>query len=261
MIGQAGYIIAVSGKGGVGKTFFSSFLIRYLSSKGRSVLAVDADPDSNLPMALGIREYQTVGDAREHLLDVRKTTRAVNEDKMAIFRRQIHEVVFEDDNFDLLVMGRSEGEGCYCAVNHVLRQAIDDMGKSYDVVVVDCEPGLEHFSRRTARDVNLLVAVTDSSRKGIITAQRIRDLSDELHLIFDRMLVVANRITPANEEILKKQMGEDGIEILDMIPFDPRLEELDTRGRPIFDLDEDSPSYKAALRVAGEIEAEIERSG
>ena len=259
-MGIRGYTIAVSGKGGVGKTFLSSFLTRYFSTH-RSVLAIDADPDSNLPMGLGVDEYQTVGDAREQLLDIRNITRDDQEDRMAIFKRRIHEVVFEDDKFDLLVMGRSEGEGCYCAVNHILRQAIDGLSKSYELVIIDCEPGLEHFSRRTAHDVNLLVVVIDSSRKGIITAKRIKGLSQELHIIFDRIFVVANRITPANLKILKDGTRGSDIEIRGSIPFDPELEELDTRGSSIFDLGKDSPAYQAAHSVAEQIEAEMERMG
>ncbi|HDM36635.1 MAG TPA: ATP-binding protein, partial [Candidatus Syntrophoarchaeum butanivorans] len=141
-----GYVIAVSGKGGTGKTLISALLIRHFSRKC-PVLAIDADPDSNLPDVLGVEVERTIGDVRESL-----TGEEVRE-----FEGRIHEILVEERDFDLLVMGRPEQEGCYCVVNNILRVAIDSLAKNYDITIIDGEAGIEHLSRRKTRNVGIMV--------------------------------------------------------------------------------------------------------
>ena len=196
-----GFTIAISGKGGVGKTNISALIIRHLSKEG-TVLAIDADPDSNLPQALGVKFGKSVGDVREAIAETPSYSRTGGAvDKLKSFETALYQIIEEVHGFDLVVMGRSEGEGCYCAVNHVLRQVIDARASSYDFVVMDCEAGLEHLSRRTTRDVDLMIAVTDATRNGLITAKRVQEIAKELRVDFGDIVTVANRITEETKPI------------------------------------------------------------
>jgi hypothetical protein len=148
-----GITIALSGKGGVGKTFISSMLVKRLSEHG-SVLAIDADPDSNLPQALGVNVTKTVGQSREDIINAPMRSPVTNA-KQEYLEQSIHQSIEEFPRFSIIVMGRSEGEGCYCAVNHVIRGVIDTRARGYDFTVIDCPAGLEHLSRRPTRDQEL----------------------------------------------------------------------------------------------------------
>jgi CO dehydrogenase maturation factor len=242
-----GFTIAVSGKGGVGKTNLSALLIRYLSRMG-SVLAVDADPDSNLPQALGVAVNKTVGDVREEITNL-PARRPEAADKMGAFERAMMDIVEETLPFDVLVMGRSEGEGCYCVINNILRQAIDSRADNYDFVVVDCEAGLEHLSRRTTRDIDLLIAVTDATMNGILTAKRVQQLSQALHISFNEVMVVANRVTQETRSLLDRMVQEKDTKIAAYIPYDPLMAEFDILGKPVIELPEDSAASIAVTEM------------
>lgn len=245
------FTIAISGKGGVGKTNLAALMVRHLSTVG-SVLAIDADPDSNLPQALGCPAPHSVGEIREDILNAPARSPLAAEKPEAL-RRAMAEVMVETDRFDLVVMGRSEGEGCYCAVNHILRQIIDGWASSYDFTIIDCEAGLEHLSRRTTRDVDLLLAVTDATKNGILTARRVQELCRELHVEFGRVLVVANRITPQTMPVVKRLAEENGLNIVGFVPYDPLIAELDLQGRPVMDLPADSPACQAVADICNAI--------
>ena len=189
------FSIAVSGKGGVGKTNISALLIRQLSEKGR-VLAIDADPDSNLPQSLGVTVTKSVGDIRESVMNAAAQETESGKKGLRTFREGLDGLVEETDRFDLVVMGRSEGEGCYCAINHVLREVIDTRAKGYDFMVIDCEAGLEHLSRRTTADVSLMIVVTDPTFYGLMAARRIGEISKELLINFGKTIVVLSRSKP-----------------------------------------------------------------
>ncbi len=174
-----GKTITVAGKGGVGKTAISSLIIHTLSKKG-IVLAIDADPSTNLNTALGLPLYNTVGKAREDVTnDIQKGKISPTISKQEIIDMRIREALVESDKIDLLAMGRPEGPGCYCAANHLLRASIDRIAKNYDYVVVDSEAGMEHISRQTTQDVDFLVIVTDPTMRGLTAAVRTRDLIKE----------------------------------------------------------------------------------
>ncbi|MEK7847442.1 MAG: AAA family ATPase [Chloroflexota bacterium] len=245
---RRGFTIAVSGKGGVGKTAVSALLVRHLSRRG-GVLAIDADPDSNLPQALGVNAETTVGEAREAILNAPARSR-VAADKASALRQALAERVEETYDFDLIVMGRSEGPGCYCAVNSILREVIDSRAESYDFTVIDCEAGLEHLSRRTTRDVDVLIAVSDPTKNGLLTARRVVDLTRELMVDFGTSLVVVNRVTPENRPWADSLARELGVEVAYYLPYDPLVAEYDMQGKPLSGLPPHSPLVLAVAALA-----------
>lgn len=240
--------IAVTGKGGVGKTLVSGLLIKFLSEiPDKNTLAIDADPDSNLAESLGIEFEKTVGDIREDLLTERLPP---GMDKKKYLDAKVFEITIETENFDLLVMGRPEGPGCYCAVNHMLRGIIDSTTGAYDYVIVDAEAGLEHLSRRTTENVDSLIIVTDASKKGLKTAERIRELANELDIKFKEVFLVLNKVTNENEEKLKREAEKINLRVIGLIPQDPLVEKYDLEGKPLVDLPGNSGAYQEIRKMA-----------
>ena len=236
-----GFTILVAGKGGTGKTLTSALLVRNQIKHG-AVFAIDADPDSNLPEALGVDIAKTVGDIRESALEFKtRQTENTTTPTEKVMEQGIMEALAEEKGFDLLVMGRSEGEGCYCHVNHILRSIIDTHARSYDTVVIDSEAGLEHISRRTARDVDVMLVVSDASAKGIATARRVKELASELRIEFGHTLLLANKITDQTRDIIAGHVEKEGLDLLGFIPFDPNVSQLDALGNSVWELPDDSP--------------------
>lgn len=249
-------VIAITGKGGTGKTAVAALMIRYLSKKGKLLLAVDADADTNLPETLGCENVKTVGDAKESLQAEIKKPRPDHPDmnKESILKSKIYEIIEEMPGYDLLVMGRPEGTGCYCYVNNLLRGIMDKLIVNYDLVVIDAEAGLEHFSRKILRDIDDLIVVTDASRRGFQTAERIRELVSELDSNVGRIHVVANKVTDANRQEIVKLAGDLKLNLIGVIPLDPKIEEMDIKGIPLFEITDDSVA-------AVEIEKIIQKLG
>ena len=244
-----GFTIVVAGKGGTGKTLTSALLVKDQQKHG-AVLAIDADPDSNLPEILGIDVIGTVGDAREDLLDYKtRQTETVAITPEKLFEQKVMESIAEEQKFDLLVMGRGEGEGCYCAVNHILRSIIDTQAKNYPTVIIDSEAGLEHISRRTARDVDLLLVVTDASARGMHTARRVAELAEELRVNFGRIVVLVNKATDNTRDVMAQHAKDAGLELIGFLPYDLEVAENDVMGNPIWDLPDDNPVILAARDV------------
>src|SRR5512147_747012 len=198
--------IALAGKGGVGKTTIAGMIIKYLAQQQRgAILAIDADPSSNLNMVLGLDLEWTVGDIREGMLEQVKTsltqggaamgTMPGGTSKRDYLDYHIRSSLAEGSRFDLIAMGRGEGQGCYCAVNHNLREVIDGMSKHYAYVVIDNEAGMEHLSRRTTRDVQILLIVTDPTQRGITAAERIAGFRKELDIHIENAYLVVNGLT------------------------------------------------------------------
>ncbi|MFQ6055630.1 MAG: AAA family ATPase [Methanosarcinales archaeon] len=242
-------IIAITGKGGTGKTTVSTLLIKYLENKDGSLLAIDADPDANLPNALGVTVEKTVGEMREYLLEQRDKI-PPSMDKELLFESKIYEVLLEKKNYDLLVMGRSEGTGCYCYVNNLLRGIMDRITKNYNFAIVDTAAGLEHFSRKIIRDVDILLVVTDESRKGLQTAERIRDLANELDLNLKKIYIIANKVNEYSLKIIKKYTEEIDMELVGAIPYDTKLVEFDLVGEPLINLPDDSLAVMEVKNIA-----------
>lgn len=247
-------IIAVSGKGGTGKTLVSSLLIKALSKTGQDILAIDADPDSNLPEALGVDVTKTVGDVREDLKeDTAKGRIPAGMNKWDILDYKIMESIIETPDFDMLVMGRPEGSGCYCAVNNMLRKIIENLSSNYDVIVIDTEAGLEHLSRRTTQNVDVMLVVTDKSKRGILTAQRIGKLAEELDINFKHLYLVLNRVNTENKAEILKKVDETGLEMAGLIYEDDEVTKFDIEGRPLVELPDESNTVKAVSGILSRI--------
>jgi len=244
--------IALAGKGGTGKTTLAALLIRYLTEdNGHTVLAIDADPATNLYLALGLPLTRSVGDIREDLLDEAQsgaiTTGVARQDYL---NYQLRLSVEEGEEVDLLSMGRPEGPGCYCPVNHMLRQIVDGLGEQYDYIVIDNEAGMEHLSRRTTKDVDLLFVVTDPTIRGIKAAEGILELASSLNINIKRIALVVNRVV--GDELPKPLLDAIegmGIELAGTIPADPNVNELDAWGRPLVELSSDSPAAVSIWQI------------
>jgi CO dehydrogenase maturation factor len=243
-------VIAISGKGGVGKTTFASLVIRYLLDEGlKPILAVDADSNSNLDIALGVGLEATIGNVREKMsLETQKGTLPAGMAKQDILEIQIEQALVETPQFDLVSMGRPEGPGCYCAINNMLRVFLDRLNKGYEFVVVDNEAGMEHLSRRTTRGVDIMFIVSDPSHRGLATALRIRDLAREMEIGVSRFYLVLSRMRGELTGPLAEEVEGLTIELAGVIPDDPAVAESDETGRPLIELGEDSTA-RAAVRA------------
>jgi len=240
------FTIAVSGKGGTGKTTFTAMIIRHLLEKGKSpVLAVDADSNANLNEVLGIELRSTLGKARELM----KRDVPVGMTKDVWFEYKIQEALVEAKGFDLIAMGRPEGAGCYCAANTLARKYLDLLTQNYRYIVIDNEAGMEHFSRLTTRDVDLLFILSDASRRGILTAARIRDLIKELDLRIESSVLIVNRVCGELDAGILEEVGKYGLELGGTIPEDEDLLKYDLEGRPTFCLPRSSRAIQAARRI------------
>ncbi len=244
-------VIAVSGKGGVGKTSITALMLKTLIDSGvKSILVVDANPDSNLPEVLGVEVQKTVGDVTNEL------KRAIDRgelpptlSKRDLLEFKVFEVLKELPQFDLLVMGRTEGEGCYCMVNDVLTEVVDTLSKNYAITLMDMEAGLEHVSRRTDRDVDYMLIVTDLSKMGFLTASRIKKLAGEVHIQFKKIFLVGNRFPQDKADLLYKYAEEIGIEPLGIIPYDENIARYNLEGIPLLKLPSDSPALIAVREI------------
>ncbi|MFW9975037.1 MAG: AAA family ATPase [Candidatus Thorarchaeota archaeon] len=245
-------VISVSGKGGVGKTTTSALLTRIVTEKTkRDLLVVDADPVMNLPRALGIEAKKSVGSIATRLRqDIDNGTYSGEVAKQDVLEGEIFEALVENPKFDFLAMGRTEGEGCYCYVNRLLTQILDTLSQNYEITLMDMSAGLEHLSRRTNRNVDVLIIVIDPSRAAYEAALRIRDLAKEVHIEFKKIVVIGNRIPPDMENDLRMKLEAEGLLLVGMIPSDEELSKANYRGESLFELDGKSPAVKATESIA-----------
>lgn len=248
--------IALAGKGGVGKTTVAAMVVKYLvATQDAAILAIDADPSSNFNMVLGLDLEWTVGEIREDMLTQVKSSLGAGGAAMGslpggISKRdhldlEIRSSVAEGTRFDLIAMGRGEGPGCYCAVNHSLREVIDSIGGGYGYVVIDNEAGMEHLSRRTTRDVQHLFVVSDPTQRGIIAAERIASVSHDLDISIDNTYLIVNRLVGEMPEALRARVEQLGFPLLGTIPEMPEMAEFELSGRPLVEMDDSLPVYTA----------------
>ncbi len=243
-----GKLIAVAGKGGTGKTTVAALIIKHLLEIGRTpVLAVDADPNYTLGEALGVEVETTIGTMREDFIGERAQIPA-GMSKEAVLERKMHAALHERKGFDLLVMGRQEGPGCYCYLNNILRKFMDILANDYPVVVIDNEAGMEHLSRRTTKKIDLLLVVCDHSVKAAKAAGRIVDLIDELKLVVKEKILVLNRATGQISKEVQAEIERSGLETVVRLPEDSTIAEVDTQGRALLAVPEKLQAMESLIR-------------
>jgi CO dehydrogenase maturation factor len=244
------YSIGLAGKGGTGKTTLAGFLIKYLIEKGKKpVLAVDADANSNLNEVLGLKISETLGNAREEM----KKGVATGMTKDVFMEMKLEESVIEAEGFDLIVMGRPEGAGCYCAANTLLTQYLDRLIDNYPYVVIDNEAGMEHISRLTTNNIDLLLMVSDPTRRGIQAAARIVELTDELKLQINKKLLIVNQVKHGQEKAVQKAVSDFPLDLLGTIPEDEAVMKFDLEGTPTIELPSTCPAVEKAYQLFAEI--------
>jgi CO dehydrogenase maturation factor len=245
------YTIALAGKGGTGKTTMAGLLIKYLVSRSKTpVLAVDADCNANLNEVLGLEVKDTLGNARE---EMKKGVVPGGMTKDIFMEMKVEESMVEAQGYDLIVMGQPEGAGCYCAANTLLAGFMDRLSGNYPYIVMDNEAGMEHISRLTTKDVDILLIVTDSSRRGLQAAIRIDELARCLNIGVGKSYVVINQIKEAPSEMALKMIKEGDLELAGTVPDDRTVYEFDFEGRPTIEMPEDSVSVQAAFGIFDKI--------
>ena len=240
-----GYTIAIAGKGGTGKTTIAALIVRLIKEeKLGSILAVDADPNSNLAEFLGVRVKESIGSIIDDIAsNPGKIPAGTSKDRFIDYR--IQTAIQEQDGFDTLTMGRPEGPGCYCYANNVLRNIVTKLIKDYDYIIIDNEAGLEHLSRRTTREADTLIVVSDATVAGMRAAKRIYDLVKELNIKTKKNFLIINRSD------IKPQALIEGVNYLGNIPEDKEIEALSLNGHSLLDLQKSSKALKS-LRGLGD---------
>jgi len=247
------FTIALAGKGGTGKTTTAALAVRALRELGaRDVLAVDADPNSTLHEALGVEVERSVGEITEELLNSGEATPG-GMSKDAWLELNVHRYVVENKEFDLLSMGRPEGSGCYCYANNLVRSCIDSLSRGYEYVVMDNEAGLEHLSRRTTRNVDALLIVSDPAVRGIRTAGRLDALVNELDINAGERYLIINRADEPLDPALQQAAEETGLTLLGTVPNAPEIATCDLQGVGLFDLPDTSPALATVKEMISRI--------
>jgi len=249
-------IIAFAGKGGTGKTTLCGMIVKHLADRGKGqVLAVDADPNSNLNEVLGVAAPVTLGEIREIVLkNSSGDSMPGGMTKQEYMDFMFGDALAEEDDFDLLVMGRTQGEGCYCFINGILRAQIDKYSATYSHIVIDNEAGLEHISRGTLPKVDILILVSDCSRRGIQAAGRAAVLVEDLKLKPDTLKLVINR-APGGKlpEGVMDEVNALNLDLLGVIPQDEEVYYYDSEGKPIVGVPGDSLIKKAVKTIISDL--------
>lgn len=248
------WTVAVAGKGGTGKTTVAALLVKELLGRGKKpVLAVDSDPDANLSSGLGLEVHKTVGQVQqEWLSSLDKIPTGMS--KQQYLLTTLNAALSEGRDVDLLTMGRPEGPGCYCSANAVLRDFVSKLQPNYPAVVVDNEAGMEHISRRTVENVDMLLMIAEATPTGMRTVSRLIELTRELEVNFPRIGLVINR---ANGDNLHPKISESiestGVELLGAVPGDPNVEEFAMEEKSLLELPDDSPAVAAIQKLTDKL--------
>lgn len=246
------HTIAVAGKGGVGKTTTCGMIIDYLCKKKQGpVLVVDADANSNLNEVLGVEIEQTLGSIREEMAQAElKGTIPAGMTKADYADFKFSSAIIEDDDFDMLVMGRTQGKGCYCYVNGVLKTQVDKYAKNYRYIVMDNEAGMEHIARGTLPHVDVMLLVSDSSRRGIQAAARVAEMVEEMNLNPGSMGLIVNRAPDGKlDSGVMEEIEKHGLKLLGVLPQDDGVYRCDCAGEPSAKLPDSNPVKQALNSV------------
>ena len=253
------HVIAIAGKGGVGKTTLTGLIIQYLGKKGKGpILAVDADANSNLNEVLGVEVESTLGDVREEVAraEMSKTNPIpAGMSKADYMEFKFDDALIESDDYDLLVMGRTQGKGCYCFVNGLLQAQLQRLQKNYPYIIVDNEAGMEHISRGVLPSMETAILISDCSRRDVQAVGRIAELIKECDMHPKKIGLIINRapggvLNAGTKEEIEKQ----GLTLLGVVPQDENVYDFDCQGSPIVDLPEDSPVRKAIEEIIDRME-------
>jgi len=254
-------VISFSGKGGVGKSTLLVLMLKHVieTNKYENILVIDADPDANIGDIIGkeIKFSETIGGKMTKLQErIQKRQIPLDVNKNQIIESEVFDALIEMDDFDLIEMGRSEGEGCFCSVNNALKHIIDVLAKNYDIVLIDAPAGLEYFARKTGQDVTDLIIITDPSKMGFHTMERIVEVSKEVHLKFKHILVIGNRFPGDLEDIILKRIeniDDDRLKFLGILPYDEEISTLNLTGDNLLNLSSENPFYKSAKTLFASI--------
>jgi|LGVE01.1.fsa_nt_gb CO dehydrogenase maturation factor len=250
--------IAIAGKGGVGKTSLTGMIIEYLVSEGLGpILAVDADANANLNEVLGQEVDLSIGQIKEEVnhaeMDGVPLPSGVT--KNDFLQLRLNQAVAEGDGYDLLVMGRSQGAGCYCYVNGILKTQVEMLAKNYQYIIVDNEAGMEHISRGTLGKIDMLILISDCSRRGIQAVGRIKELVSELKLKVPVIKLIVNR---APNGILNEGTAEEiekqGLDLIGVVPLDQNIFEYDAYGKPLIEMPAETASKIALREIVDKLE-------
>ena len=241
------FLIALAGKGGTGKTTIAGMLIKYLVLKGKiPVLAVDADSNANLNEVLGLEVKDTLGNARE---EMKKGKVPSGMTKDVFMSMKLEQAIVETEGYDLIVMGQPEGSGCYCAANNLLSGFLEQLTGNYPYIVIDNEAGMEHISRLTTKNVDILLIVSDTSRRGLQTAIRINNLAHDLNIGVSKSYLIINKTKEELSDIVVNMIKDNGLEIAGTIPDDKTVYEYDLTGIPTIKMPDDNKAVKAAFAI------------
>lgn len=249
------FTIAVAGKGGTGKTTLAALLVEVIRRQDSGpILAVDADPNYTLGTLLGIKVNTTVSDIIEETKGLRDMPDGIS--KPAHLQYRLHQVLIENKGIDLLVMGHPEGPDCYCLANSILRGYIDEIARNYRYVVIDNEAGMEHLNRKTTQNIDALLMVSNPTKIGLKTAQRIKELIDKLTFLnIKTKYLVLNKVDEAHRTVVATDLGlsDVGIPLIGTLPFSPQIPELELQGQPVSVLPTDSELLTACVAILSKI--------
>jgi CO dehydrogenase maturation factor len=232
-----GKFIAISGKGGVGKTTVAGLLVTRLIARGcKPVLAIDADPNTCLDAALDVHIKKTIGGIREEAREIAGKGMAGGIAKQELLELKIAESMVEAEGFDLIAMGRPEGPGCYCYANNVLKTVIREISSNYPYVVLDNEAGLENLSRRIVQQLDVLIMVADPSLMGLQTVKRLYDLAEEMDIRYRRLVIIVNRLRNGQRlpDAALELKSMTGASLMVGLPDDLHLAELFEKGESLW---------------------------
>ena len=241
------FSIALAGKGGTGKTTIAGMLIKYLEMKKKGpILAVDADSNANLNEVLGMEVAETLGGARE---DMKKGKVPDGMTKDIFISMKMEEAIVEAEGYDLVVMGQPEGAGCYCAANSLLTNFLEKLTGNYPYIVMDNEAGMEHISRLTTNNVDVLLIVSDTSRRGMQAGLRINELAKNLNIGVAKSYMIINKVKEAPSDAVMDLLAKDGLELAGTIPDNEAVYEFDLNGRPTVEMPDDNIALKTAFEI------------